>query len=762
MKTFNQKKFSYSKLTLAIGSIGLLASSASFAATESAAAEEEFQGIEKITVTATKRIKLAQDTPLSLSVMTDDMLEEAGISSVEALSTSVPGMSIVNGGTTSTIELRGIADLSGSVQTGPTTGTYVDEISTATSGGGAINMALFDAERVEILRGPQGTLFGDGSLSGTVRVITNKPDSYEFSGRVIAQAITTEDGDSSTTFRGMVNVPIIEDELAVRITGEYNDNGGWYDNIITGDEDTNAQEVSNMRAAVRWTPNEELTTDLVFGYTKTDVDDAFYGTSATTKEQMMLESSQVEGNSVAFTLNYDFGAVELTSATGYFTQDTANKSDQTIFTNFVLLPGLNFVYGGFGIPPVPAQDSGWLDTGTEFEVINQELRLTSTGDNTIDWTIGAYYHKDSRDYLLLGQTTYTGAPTGSAGPFTKQSPLLGTSITADNESYAFFGEADIELLEDLELTVGGRYFSVDNDVVSETYGYSVSPAGGSFTEINANSENVFSPKIALVYKYSDDLTLYAQGAKGFRSGGANPYSTLIPIFNYGLEVDATFASDEVTNYEIGAKSSLFDHNLTLNAYLYKMDWADQQVFRMDNLGLLGYYINAEKAESVGIEIEAVANIIDNLQITMALNFMDTEYVGDTANPLYVPGFPGSTPLAIENGNEAPRSPSFKGSVGVTYYQEITENYEGVFNINYVYTGENFSDSQNIADFQNESSSVLNMRLSIQSEEFGVALFAQNLTNEDKTVSKAGNINSMLPNGNYLRPRSIGIEVSYSF
>jgi len=728
---------------------------------------DDDQNINKIIVTATKRAKPSQETALSLSVITEDLLQESGIDSVEELSVSIPGMSVVNAGTTSTIELRGIADLSRSVQTGATTGTYVDEISTSTSGGGAINMALFDAERVEILRGPQGTLFGDGSLSGTIRVITNKPDSLEFSGRVVAQAINTTDGDGSTVFRGMVNMPLIEDELALRITAEYNDNGGWYDNVITGDEDTNSQEVTNIRSALRWTPNDEFIADLVIGRTNTEADDTFYGTSERIKEQTMLEPVSVEGDSISLTLNYELDSVQLTSATGHFTQESENKSDQSVFTNVVLLPGLNYVYGGYGIPPVPSQDSGWLDTGTEFDVLNQEFRISSIGDNAIDWTIGAYYHKDSRDYLLLGQTTYTGAPTGSAGPFTAASPLLGTSISADNKSYALFGEVEIELSDNLELTVGGRYFNVDNDVESITYGYSVDPGGWVFTETNSSSESVFSPKLALVYKYSDDLTFYAQGAKGFRSGGANPYSTLIPIFNFGLTVDATFGSDEVTNFEVGVKSSLLDNNLMLNTYIYQMEWTDQQVFRMDNLGLLGYYINADEAKSTGIEVEAVANVIDNLQFTLALNYMDTEYVGDTVNPLYAPFFAGSPALAIEDGNLAPRSPEFKGSLGVTYYKQVTENFEGIFNLSYTYTGDFYSDSQNIEPFKNDNSGLLNMRLAVQGESLGVALFAHNLTDEAKTISRAANITSAvlgsnLPNSNYLRPRSIGIEVSYSF
>jgi len=707
------------------------------------AQEENSMVLEEVIVTATKRATVAQDTPISLTAMTEDFMEQAGILTVTELSDAVPGLNIVdNGAGNSLVEIRGVAAGATSVQSGPTVGIYIDEMTGSTSGGTAPDAALFDVERVEVLRGPQGTLFGDGSLSGTIRIVTNKPDSTDFYGRATGQVGSTKDGGTNYGIRAMVNIPLAEDKLALRIVAGYRENDGWYDNInpnfLGGDpKNTNSEEVVDIRAALRWTPMDNLTADLVYYHSDADLQDSFFGNTQTTKDSFIYEPRTSDDDAVSLTLIYDIGDVEIVSATGLYEQDLVRRRDATN-----LGVPINLFFLGRLI------DAGWADSTLNNEVFSQEIRISSSGDNVIDWTIGGYYRKDDRDWTFK----LDGEP---PAPF----DILEDYFIIDNKSWAVFGEATWHINDQWELLGGLRYFDTSRSSDFEIWGVLAGPPLG--VQSASASEDVVSPKLALTYFPSDDVTLYAQISKGFRAGGANATAPLIPLFNGGATIDDSFDSEVLWNYELGAKSFLFNRRMMLNAYLFLMEWEDRQVAAIAGSGLVDFVVNAGDAESVGIEVEATLNLTDELQLQGSLTFLDTEFKDDVANP--VTGFP----LTIK-GNELPRAADFSAYIALNYVRDLSSGLEGMFNINYTYAGKNFSDAQNIPLFENDSGNILNLRVGIQGEKFGVFLFGQNLTNDDQTFTQGIRDSGAAfgwPTaiaGNYRRPLTYGIEASFWF
>ena len=707
------------------------------------AQEEGSLVIEEVIVTATKRATLAQDTPISLTAMTEDFMEQAGILTVTELSDAVPGLNIVdNGAGNSLVEIRGVAAGATSVQNGPTVGIYIDEMTGATSGGTMPDVVMFDVERVEVLRGPQGTLFGDGSLSGTIRIITNKPDSTDFYGRATGLVSSTKDGGTNYSVRGMVNIPLAEDKLALRAVVGYRDFDGWYDNInpnfIDGDrKNTNEEEVKDLRVALRWTPMDNLTADLIYFHSDADLQDSFFGVTQTTKDSYIYEPRTSDDDAVSLTLIYDVGDVEIVSATGYYEQDLLRRRDATNLG----IPINLFVLGRL-------IDAGWAESSLNNEVFSQEIRVSSTGDNVIDWTIGGYYRKDERNWTFK----LDGEP---PAPF----DVLEDYFIIDNKSWAVFGEATWHINDQWELLGGMRYFDTSRSSDFEIWGVLAGPPMG--VQSASASEDVWSPKLALTYFPSDNVTLYAQASKGFRAGGANATAALIPIFNGGLTIDDSFDSETLWNYELGAKSFLFDRRMMLNAYLFLMEWKDRQVAAIDNSGLLDFVVNAGDAESIGLEMEATVNLTDQLQLQGSFTFLNTEFKDNVANPVT------GLPLTIK-GNELPRAADFSAYIALNYVRTLSSGLEGMFNINYTYAGKNFSDAQNIPMFENDSGNILNVRVGVQGEKFGVFLFARNLTNDGQTFIQGIRDSGAAfgwPTaiaGNYRRPRTFGIEASFWF
>jgi len=337
---------------------------------------EENKDFGTITVTATKRPQMAQDVPIALTAVSEDMIENAGITSVADLRDMVAGLEIVsNGQGNNTISVRGVTSSSGgeSVQSHTSVGYYLDETPISAFATTMPEIGLWDAERVEMLRGPQGTLFGEGSMAGTIRVISNKPDAGEFEAKVYASGSSTNLGGNNSAFRGKINVPLIDDELALRIVAGSTDVAGWIDIPELSAVDTNSHTQTDIITALRWTPSDELIIDFSYTYQNLEVKGAseetsrgrfvpeegsivpleldyydYYGDVLGTWGDMIGETGAIgydntKYNLISLTIEYDLGWASLVSATTIFDLENDMSHDiSEIGGLFFEFPGLSY------------------------------------------------------------------------------------------------------------------------------------------------------------------------------------------------------------------------------------------------------------------------------------------------------------------------------------------------------------------------------------------------------------------------------------
>jgi outer membrane receptor protein involved in Fe transport len=647
-------RFSRTALALAVATGGL---NLGAVAGRVAAAEQ----LEEILVTATRREQSVQEIPFNISAIRGEALERANIiDAVEALRT-VSGVSMQdrgyrNSGVTNGIVIRGInvdSSANGDVPLAapPTVATYVDN--TALYG----NFILKDIERVEVLRGPQGTLYGSGSLAGNVRYIMHKPDPSAFSGKASLSGGVTEGSDGYNLNPDvLLNIPVSEN-FALRVNAGMIDNDGIVDYphvyaldangdpVVNGDlltatpvyrkvEDADDVDIKYARASAFWQASECFTAQLSYQWQEDDIggrrqvtrgDNLVNGGEYDDYEfgAVQLEPAEREVELGALELEYALGFATLTSSTSYYEHTGSGISDNS---GVYARNGWFAFYGSSPRPIAQAErfydDSAWT----------QELRLVSDGENFIDWTFGLFYMDQDYDLgqnsYLVGYIPYLDALDwyGLAPYSTNQDFLFRRAQTY--EEMAVFGEATLNLREDLHLTLGGRWFDneVDVDAVVDVPIYSAFAPPGYAAENISESDFLF--KANLAWDLSDSSMLYATFSQGYRHAGANAVPT---TGKYAENPDYfTFDSDTIDNYEIGWKGST--DSLAYAVSVYYTDWTDPQLnTATSNWGFFAA-INGESAETRGVEVELSGNLTEKLSYTLGYTFADSELAEDVFQP----------------------------------------------------------------------------------------------------------------------------------
>jgi len=732
---------------------GLLAALVSFfTATggQVAMAQNESLVLEEVLVTAQKREAAAQDVGAALSAISQSALEVQGDINVDSLADLVPGLEIANNGPgNNQVAMRGVGTLGGGFQSVSSVGYYLDEtpMSAFTS---LPEIGLYDVERVEVLRGPQGTLFGDGSMGGTIRVITNKPDPSEFSASVAANAGTIEDGDTSMSFRGLVNLPLVEDALALRAVFGYKDDAGWIDVPALGEDDVNESEILDTRISLRWTPSDELTVDLNYFHNEIEISGDFAETGkrglfdpqsiqpfAGVPSEIGIEDSEYD--LFTLTVNYDLGFANLVSATSHFDYESE-----------FLLPLSEFSNLFFGVPGEVRQ----VGSADQSSLI-QELRLVSNSDSNFRWTVGGFYKDVERD---------------GTDDFQISIPLFGiigdsslSSLAFESTSLALFAELEYDLSQDLTLIAGGRYFDDERSYVTQDLVASLI-FGGDPTIVNPTNETdetKFSPKVSLQWRVSEEVMLFATYSEGFRSGGINtnarpdaPCGPGAPGYDSRCVIPVGFGSETVTAYEIGIKSNPSD-NLQINAYVYLNEWEDLHLNGVTADGLFGFNTNAGEAETEGAELELLFSPVNGLVLGLNAAYTDATIAKDVVNAL------GG--VVAQGGNVIPFVPELTFNASATYRFPFVGNYDGLVYASYTHRDENFSDIENTAAEENESLDRVNVRLGMESNRFGIYLYANNLLDEEGTTFR-NNVVAAIPMvyESFVRPRTIGVELTANF
>lgn len=620
-----------------------------------AAEEDTDSGV--IIVTATRREQSLQDVPLSVTAYQQEELTAKGIVGYEGLARETPGV-VVNKPTANfnNFTARGIATNGYGANLQGTVAIYIDELPISANGNSTIlDPTLFDVERVEFLRGPQGTLFGSNSLAGAVRILTKSPDASQFEGKLLVDYGLTGKDSFRKRYNGMINVPLVEDKLAFRAVGFYRHEDGWVDNIGTGRDNANTLESAGGRAMLQWDPTDRLSMRAMVMHENSKPRDSGLvnpdrGEFVRLSERPDLFHAKL--TSYNFTLDYDLGFANLTSSS------TLSKFDQTFIVDLA----------GTFAQTIPFA----LDALAYDDIFVQEVRLASTSGGRFDWIIGGFFYDKRRDVDYNYRSSIE---------FLEERGLTGL----DDEYYqrfgghtnqtemAGFGELTYRFSDNFWLTGGLRYTTTKVQSFTEDWGYNsnyLALALGGFEDMPITvvpiaaaeglkvKANKVSYKASASYKPSDSLTAYATVATGFRSPVVNARAGLGSVADpTDIIIPDGADSDSLTNYEVGLKGNWLGGALTAAVALYYIDWRDIQVQANRLSDQVQFATNIGAAVSKGIEFELAARPVRGLSFSLNGSFNDSEVTELTPAEAAMSGAEEGIQLA---------SPHFQGSATVRY------------------------------------------------------------------------------------------------
>jgi|TARA_B110000285_G_scaffold156046_1_gene174129 iron complex outermembrane receptor protein len=633
--------------------------------------------LEEIIVTARQRSESSQDIPMTIQSLSGDDIQKRGITTLEDFSRFVGNLSVqTTAPGQNTIVFRGVSD-GGGFLVDPTAAIYLDEQPMSMTSM-APDVYPVDIARVEALAGPQSTLFGASSQTGTIRVITNKPDASEFSGDIGLGMSGVAKGDNGYDFDATVNIPVIKDKLAIRLSGFSAEDGGFIDSVLgttvvdaysglgglktnagSVENDINNVEWSGGRISARWLVSDDWTATLSSNFQDITANgfndmDGTVGDLETVK--FYDEFRTDDWTQTSLVIEGDLGFAQLTVAGSYYDRETAYQHDTQTYTAYFMYTFgtyLGYATYDFGTDPV-----GYLTNIQENKSDVLEVRLTGSGDK-VDWTVGAFYMDsdetwDFRSYVdgyanspafaaWAGYAAYynlTIAPTDA---------WWRSNQTTQREDKAFFGEIDIKLTDRLSLLAGGRWYEVDRNIEY----FVEKPAGNPnlATPGRSASDDGFIPKFGLQYDLTDDLMVWGIYSEGYRVGGTNR-GRGVPT----LPVD--YGSDIVENTEFGLKSTWNDGKVQVNATLYEMQWNDMQLEVTDPSFAIGepwqaVVANLGDASISGADLDVKAVIGENLQVGFNITRIFHAYV-DAPESYADPRFPGGqAPLGLTSKSDLP-------------------------------------------------------------------------------------------------------------
>ena len=640
-----------------------------------------FAQLEEVVVTATKREVSAQDLPFSINAQSEADIRRLGATTLEDLSRNVAGLAIQTlGPGQSQVSIRGVS--AGQVvrdQPGvkEQVGVYLDEtvisLSLFTP-----DLDLYDLNRVETLRGPQGTLFGSGSVGGTIRFITNQPDFETLEGSVEANLNTIEDGDMGGHFKGMINIPM-NDRAALRVVGYGTEYGGWVDALREGggiSEDVNSGGRYGGRIALALQPTDNLTITprVVFqkietdGFNREEVYNLFANPYTTTRPPVQLaerqqylrldEAFEDETMIADLVVNWSLDAVDVTYAGSYVDREILASRDASALSGSVSVD-LGFPESAVLLP------SNLRDT-TDLQQTTHELRFASNSDGAFNWVFGGFYSDVERTYaqrlptpgydVVTDQVLGAGTAEAVSNGYGPDSPY-NSDLPYDIEQTALFGEVSYDVTERLNVTLGGRYYDFEEERRFTT--------GGLFSngddQVDSTSSDGFNPRLLVSYDVSDDMTLNAQASQGFRLGGVNDPLN-VPLCDAGdLQTFGNFQSYEdetLWNYELGFKSEF--ERVRFNAAIFYTDIEDLQVTLDAGSCSSRISFNVPEAHTLGVEWELVAYPSELLMLTLSGSMLEAEFDSTVVDS------EGNVLGGVEDGNRLASVPEFQVSASATY------------------------------------------------------------------------------------------------
>ena len=685
-----------------------LALSANIQAQQSVAGEEGARTLEEVIITAQKREQTLQEVPVTVSAFSGDFVEENGVKDIRDIAGLTPNMSIkTRSETETTVFLRGIGSLAPGIGADPAVGIFIDGM-TASRGTNA-TAAFFDVERVEVVKGPQGTLFGRNASAGAIAIITNKAELDNTYGHVMLGV-----GDQGQ-FRGQFVGNISAGEnWAFRIGGNYNTRDGLYENTFTG-QDLLDQNTGNLRLAATGVVSDSWSMDFMFEAVNAKSNDAILTEADVFEKKVSLNKAprkqELDSTRAIWTNKWDFdNEMALTSITGYYDHDvwiTPVDADESDF------PLATFIE--------PQTNKTW----------SQELRLNGSSER-IDWFIGASYLSEKLGFdtdfnyeegivldLLLGAGELCLEPDLPECTYQSETPFGENDVT----STAIYGDMTFALSETVGLTVGARYTKdkknmfYDNPPTDGILGVLGVQVLGPVTDGHVYASDTwssFDPRIALDWDFSDSTTMFVNVASGYKSGGLNrQVNALLPDEQNLNSLD----EETVMSYEIGTKSKFMDGRASLNASVFYNDYKD---FQLETLvGLVPEVFNVGDVKSTGFELEGQIMATDNLQLAATYAYLDAQ-IRNVRQDIDPP---------IPDGNSTPNAPKHSASAQAHYFID-TNSGEWKLSGTWMYSDSYFFDIYN--EFEQPSYNLFNLRAGYEadSEKWGVAGFIDNATDEE--------------------------------
>jgi iron complex outermembrane receptor protein len=749
----------------------LLASAAALASVSTAHAQDQqpvpdTDAMEEIVVTAQRRSESVQDVPISISAFSGEALEETGIRRLADIRQNTPNLYFEDNGGVLSGEpvVRGITSSGAGISFEPAVGVYLDGVFLGRPT--LFSQELFDIERVEVLRGPQGTLYGRNTLGGAINIISRKP------GNELEGAVRGYIGNYDTyRVSGFVSGPVIPDKLSIGAAGGYSERDGYKFNEFTG-SDIGDNSNRSARLTLRATPSHRFTFDLAFDISHdkgsaTQIEDAIGpGTDPSASFPVGILFGYQEQDPFDRRISFDTtpiedlkqwgvsGVAELDLGSGAsLTSITAYRKFTNIFLSDIDRTETALITGGFT---------------EKTDQFSQELRVATSAARRLSFVGGLYYFtQDANDdaNLTLGAdlNDFFAAVVG-APPGTFQEQVNTTLSRVQTDSYAAFGEGTFKLTDQLHFSVGGRY-SHEKKALTLEQGvtgtpFSIFPLIGFFPFEpfqQKYKESDFSPSLSVRYFAGDDVLIYGRVAKGFKAGGFN---ARFPATNPdGTVEDLSFDAETLWSYELGAKLDLFRNRLRINGAVFYMEHSDKQVTSFD--GVSDRTDNAAKARSKGFELELTARPIPNLDLSAGIGYNDSKYV-DYLGGLTDPDDPTS-PLIDYSGNRVAGAPDWTVNTAVQYGIPVGRG-EVRLRGEYSYIGEIINDIDADPDLTENGYSLVNALITwAPSESVEVSALIRNAFNE-KYISTAFSLvpTTGLKHINLGAPRTYGVAARVKF
>jgi iron complex outermembrane receptor protein len=709
---------------------------------QSAGAERP--ALSEIIVTAQKRDERLQDVPVPVTVLDVGALAENDQNRLQDYFATVPGLNLTAGGLggEQTLFIRGIST---GASTNPTVAVTIDDVPFGSSSSSGLGSQLYpdidpsDLQRIEVLRGPQGTLYGASSIGGLIKFVTLDPSTDAVSGRVQVLGDDVEHGGVGYGVRGAVNVPL-SDTFAVRASAFTRRDPGYIDNATTGRHDVNEVDTTGGRLSALWRPSDAVSLKLgallqnTDGYGSPAVDTNAYLQPTfgdLTQERMPgTEAYTVEARLYSATLTAKFAGIDFTSVSGY----AVNKYDE--LGDYSLLLG-SLAESTYDVAGASARN--YFET----EKFTQEFRLSSSVGQRLDWLAGAFYTHESTP---ANQTWFANEPTTGAAV----GELINYSEPSTVMEYALFADLTVHFTDQFDVQFGGReseYSQTYNETDSGPLAFSFDGASPYVQPAERTDGNAFTYLLTPRLKLSPDLMVYARFASGYRVGGPNTEAAL-------LRVPLAFAPDKTNNYEVGVKGDVLDRALTFDASAYYIDWKHIQLFLMNPYA--GYWGNGGTAKSQGLELSLQSRPLQGLSITAAVSINDA---------VLTQNLPASSTAIGFDGDRLPYSSRFSGSLSADQDIALPGNVTGFVGASLMYVGDRegeFITSPTQVRLFFPAYAQTNIHAGARYQTWTVNLFVNNLT--DKRGIVGGGI-SYAGSGyyaTYIQPRTAGLSITKSF